>query len=522
VASVASAAEWRFPEQPRVVVFGDVHGAFDALAAMLQQSGVVDASLDWAGGTTHLVSLGDLLDRGDDSRRVMDLLMKLETQAAAAGGRVHLVLGNHEVMNLTGDLRYVAPGEFAAFAASGAVEADTSQPRGFAAHRAAFAPGGRYGAWLRDKPAVVVIGDTAFVHGGLTPVVGDGATLNARVHALLANAVDDEALVADAAFGETGPFWYRGSARCHVLLESDTLDGALEALNVRRVVVGHTPTESRRVESRFDGRVLMVDTGMLATYYKGRTSALVLEASDARVVVKGEREPGVPLPTAGAYSGDWRERLARAEAYARADIVERNVVEGVRGALDLVLADGAARTPARFVPMSKGARARELAAFRLDRLLGLGIVRIAAARAVDGRDGLVVEPPSDLVTEQARAARNTYRPEPCAVGSDYDLVRLLDLIAGTPSRSADDLGYDRRSWEVRAWNYAGAFGSRGALPIDAAVAMSEALRVRLTALDGTRLREALSALGDRAAEAVLARRDALLRRPAAHRGSEGE
>jgi hypothetical protein len=503
------------------VAFGDVHGAFDALAALLQATNVVDASLDWAGGATHLVSLGDLLDRGDDSKRVLDLLMKLETQAAAAGGRVHLVLGNHEVMNLTGDLRYVAPGEFAAFAAPDAVEPDASQPRGFAAHRAAFAPGGRYGAWLRDKPAVVVIGDTAFVHGGITSVVGDGAALNAHVHAVLASAVDDTPLAADAVFGETGPFWYRGNARCHVLLESDPLEGALAALGVRRVALGHTPTESRRIESRFDGRVLMLDTGMLASYYKGRASALVLERSVARVVVEGG-DAGVPMPAAGAYSGDWRERLARAEAYARADIVERRAVEGVRGALDLVLADGAARMPARFVPMSKGARARELAAFRLDRLLGFGIVRIAAARTVDGRDGLVVEPPSDLVTEQARAARNTYRPEPCAAGSDYDLVRVLDLIAGTPARSADDLGYDRRSWEVRAWRYAGAFGSRGTLPSDAAVAIPGALRARLTSLDGAGLRDALSALGDRAANAVLARRDALLRLSAAPRGSEGE
>ena len=63
----------------------------------------------WAAGRAHVVSLGDLLDRGADSRKVMDLLMRLQGEAAAAGGQLHVVLGNHEAMNLLGDLRYVVP-----------------------------------------------------------------------------------------------------------------------------------------------------------------------------------------------------------------------------------------------------------------------------------------------------------------------------------------------------------------------------------------------------------------------------
>ena len=77
---------------------------------------MVDANLNWSGGNTHLVSLGDLIDSGPGSRKVVELLMKLEGQAEQAGGAVHLVLGNHEVMVMTGDLRYVSPEEFAAFA----------------------------------------------------------------------------------------------------------------------------------------------------------------------------------------------------------------------------------------------------------------------------------------------------------------------------------------------------------------------------------------------------------------------
>ncbi len=92
----------------RVVAFGDVHGAYADWTALLKELGVIDASLNWSGGKTHLVSLGDLIDRGPGSRQVVELLMKLDAQADAAGGAVHMVLGNHEVMVMTGDLRYVS------------------------------------------------------------------------------------------------------------------------------------------------------------------------------------------------------------------------------------------------------------------------------------------------------------------------------------------------------------------------------------------------------------------------------
>ncbi|MEM9388394.1 MAG: metallophosphoesterase [Pseudomonadota bacterium] len=99
-----------------MIAFGDVHGDYEALHRLLSFAEVIDGDDRWIAGSKHLVSVGDLLDRGPDSRRVMDLLMGLETQAQAAGGPVHVLIGNHEQMNLTGDLRYVAKEEFAAFA----------------------------------------------------------------------------------------------------------------------------------------------------------------------------------------------------------------------------------------------------------------------------------------------------------------------------------------------------------------------------------------------------------------------
>ena len=112
----AVAEDWRWSGVERIVAMSDVHGAFDAMTVTLAKAGVIDEQHRWNGGATHLVITGDILDRGPDSRKVMDLLMRLEPEAVAAGGQVHLLLGNHEVMNLVGDLRYVSKKEFAAFA----------------------------------------------------------------------------------------------------------------------------------------------------------------------------------------------------------------------------------------------------------------------------------------------------------------------------------------------------------------------------------------------------------------------
>jgi hypothetical protein len=137
------------------------------------------------------VSLGDLLDRGPESRKALDLLMRLEGEAAAAGGAVHVLLGNHEVMNIAGDLRYVSPPEYAAFAgpeddslreaawqavvakdpAAVRAEFDTAFPPGYFGHAKAFTADGTYGRWLFEKPYLIVINDTAFVHAGLPPMV---------------------------------------------------------------------------------------------------------------------------------------------------------------------------------------------------------------------------------------------------------------------------------------------------------------------------------------------------------------
>ena len=118
LAAPAFAAQTAWDHVARVVVFGDLHGDYGKFHDMLARSGLIDARDNWRGGATHLVQVGDVPDRAPDTRKILDLLIKLEPQARRAGGYVHALIGNHEAMNMEGDLRYTTPGEFAAFATS--------------------------------------------------------------------------------------------------------------------------------------------------------------------------------------------------------------------------------------------------------------------------------------------------------------------------------------------------------------------------------------------------------------------
>ena len=197
----AAPAETR-PDSRRVVAIGDIHGAGDRLRTILQQTGLIDDEHGWSGGTATLVQTGDYTDRGPQVREVMDLLMQLEAGAREAGGEVRVLLGNHEAMNLLGDLRDVTPAIFASFASDDAerrredawrqyaahvarqrkdrdgprppeplsrTEWMRAHPPGFIEYMEALGPDGRYGRWLREKPIAAVVGDTVFLHAGLGP-----------------------------------------------------------------------------------------------------------------------------------------------------------------------------------------------------------------------------------------------------------------------------------------------------------------------------------------------------------------
>lgn len=190
----AEGSRWEWEGVSRVIALGDVHGSYDKMVTLLQGTKLIDENLAWKGGNQHLVFCGDLTDRGPNDRHVLDLARRLQQEAEAAGGRVHVVLGNHDVMNLTRDRRYWnadLTGEFAAdeteaerkealrefrAGATGGSPHDIGAfdeqfPPGYFARARAFEVDGEYGAWLIEQPTVIKVNDVLFLHGGLTETV---------------------------------------------------------------------------------------------------------------------------------------------------------------------------------------------------------------------------------------------------------------------------------------------------------------------------------------------------------------
>jgi hypothetical protein len=311
----------------RVVAIGDIHGAHDQFVAILRAAGLIDTRNRWSGKKAVLVQTGDVLDRGPDSRKAIDLLIKLEGEARGAGGRVYALLGNHELMRLVSDWRYVSEGELngfkngesadlrdralVVFSAEAERQAKVAGrpfdpaayrelfmkelPLGSLEMRFAFEAKGKYGTWVRARPAVARINGIVFLHGGISEAA---ATLgcegvNAAVRKDLASLpVPPEQIPTLFAASETGPLWYRGLANEPEETLAPVLDTILQAVRARAIVIGHT-TVPGKITPRLGGRVIQIDTGMVngEFYPGGVASALELHGDTATAIYLDRREP---------------------------------------------------------------------------------------------------------------------------------------------------------------------------------------------------------------------------------------
>jgi hypothetical protein len=518
----------------------------------------------------------------------MDLLMRLQGEATAAGGRLHVVLGNHEAMNVLGDLRYVHRAEYAAYQDVESAETRAQElrawqathgpdagaafeqkfPPGFFGHRAALGPQGRYGKWLLAQPVAIVLNDSLFMHAGPSQVLrglslpelnqryrdaldaylaagrslelagllqpGDafGARpalaaerLAARAAAAggtappdLAQAVERFAAAdANPLLGSAGPNWYRGAALCNEAAEADIVDPILAQLGAARVVVGHTPTRDQRVVTRFEGRVVRLDAGMNRDVYRGRAAALLLEGG--KVAVRYAGEPAVATP---APEGLYVAPNAVDEATVLAALRDGTVtVTGPRGpaVLEVSVEHRGRRIPAVFLGQGAGASRRELAAYRLDRRLQLGLVPATVAREVQGQSGVLQARPGKWVT-QGDVDRQSLRGGGwCALEPQFQLVYAFDSLIGNQNRTAETLLFDAAEWYVYVTGHDRAFDTSRGLPAylkGRPPQPGPELRRRLAALDEQSLETTLGdAVDGRARKALLARRDVLLALPAA-------
>ena len=245
--------ELAVPAKSPIFVVADTHGEFEILAQMLVAQQVVDARLRWSFGRGHLVVLGDVFDRGPEHLEILWLLYALEAQATKAGGGVHLVLGNHEVMALTGDARYLNP-----------KYVETAQVLGVPAYAQLFAKDSVLGQWLRSKPVMLKVNDLLCLHGGVSRALLDQELSLAQINDAVRQWLGGESPPEEAARAEfltttLGPLWYRGYFAESADFTGATLadvDLTLARYDVRRILVGHTIVPT--ITPLYDGRVIAV------------------------------------------------------------------------------------------------------------------------------------------------------------------------------------------------------------------------------------------------------------------------
>jgi hypothetical protein len=277
-----------FPAPARLVAIGDVHGDFEATRRALRLAGAIDENDQWIGGDLVIVQTGDQLDRGDGEQQILELLAQIQHDARAAGGAVHILNGNHEYMNALGDLRYVTPGGLADFEDAPGVDVTRPElaqilaqaPEPARARVAAFWPGQPWAVELSKRNMIVVVGDSVFVHGGITPAwAGKITEINGQSRAWLAGKLaEPPAAVTD----NDGPVWSRHYSDNPDADDCAMLDEALGIIGVKRMIVGHTP-HTEGITSACGDKVWMVDVGM-ASHYGGPTQVLEIRGDQVTVL----------------------------------------------------------------------------------------------------------------------------------------------------------------------------------------------------------------------------------------------
>jgi len=248
----------------RIVAVGDIHGDYDQFIKILKHAKLIDKNKNWIGKNSILVQIGDLVDRGDNSKKILDLLIKLKKQSKQSGhGKIYSVLGNHELNTLSGIFKFTLINDMMTF---GTIEQ----------HQKAFALHTKYGNFLRkEMEPVVIVDDILFTHAGLISEYADLGInkLNKKIHEILIDAPynitpeSSHPLITDPMIIKNGPMW----SRFYNLKEDnkdvcEELSKVLKSTKTTRMVVGHNVQKNGKINTFCDNQLIMIDIGLTKQY----------------------------------------------------------------------------------------------------------------------------------------------------------------------------------------------------------------------------------------------------------------
>ncbi len=319
----------------KIIAIGDLHGDYHHFIEILRGVHLVDDELHWKGGEIHFVQTGDILDRGPDAKKIFDLIRKMENEADEAGGMVHMLIGNHEEMNVTGIALnypgYVVVEQFLSFLPEkfkknkeeefkkefdkrniNSTNPDMSYEEELykywdalskknkkAQHEYVQNFNDEYGKWIIEHNAVIKINDTVFAHGGISKkyckekIEDINKQLRYELEAFRIALKRSQSLRFQPriVYDQNGPLWYRGLAENHDDGFQDEIDYILNNLGAKKMVIAHTPQMGSRVASeeymtRYNRKIWIIDTG-ISDAYGGFLSALIIEDGNFKIWPSG-------------------------------------------------------------------------------------------------------------------------------------------------------------------------------------------------------------------------------------------
>lgn len=249
----------------RLFILSDIEGNFAAFRKLLQAGGVINENFDWTFGNGELVLIGDFFDRGTHVTEVLWLIYSLEEKAKAAGGYVHYVLGNHEIMNMSSDLRYLNPKYLKT------VTASKEQ------YTTLYGDSSEIGRWLRTKNIMERVGDMLFLHAGFSSEMNAAGLTISKINELARPFYADTTfnypyIETDLIMGDKGPFWYRGYYMGNKIATDAQIDSTLNLYYVKHIVTGHSIVADT-VSVLRDGKLFDTDVH----HAGGKSEALLME-----------------------------------------------------------------------------------------------------------------------------------------------------------------------------------------------------------------------------------------------------
>jgi len=242
-----------YEEPSKIIVLGDIHGQYKRMVKMLKAAGVIDENFNWIWGDGHLVLMGDIFDRGEGVMETLWLIYNLEKEAEKRKGKVHLLIGNHEMMIIKNDIRYIANKYYSLTS-----NLKINYPE-------LFSTNSILGKWIRTKNVIEIIGNTMFIHGGISPwLAAKNLSIN-EINSSFRDYLNTESDTINSDLikllkGNYGPVWYRGylkSGSGYNKIKQDDLEAILDQYSAEHVVVGHTEVDE--IERVSKGKVIPVN-----------------------------------------------------------------------------------------------------------------------------------------------------------------------------------------------------------------------------------------------------------------------